>query len=168
MLNFAAVDRLELLQGYLRQRARVVSSVAVEIRKSQYKVANLHKVKLSDWFGDEIEIDKKYRDEIEAIRRHSFGGLEKKPTQHLGESETIYLIRNFPEYKQSIFLTDDADAYEFAQTSGIAAYSTCEVLRSICAEMEITPEEAFGLVQSMWEQDRNPLNRPDAAGWFCG
>lgn len=168
MLNFAAVNRLDLLQQHLRERGRVVAAVAREMRKSANHVPHLGSIDLRAWFGDEIEFDDAQDLVIEKMRRDVFGGSNREPLKHLGESQTLYLLQSAREFAGSAFLTDDESAYDHAKRQGVDARSTCEILREICALGDLSSAVAHELCTRMWELDRNPLRRPADAHWYEG
>lgn len=166
MINFAVVDQLELLHSHLRGRGKVFSSVAREIRKSSQMTPNLAKVNIPDWFGDVLQLDDDAAKAVERIRRNVFGGKPKEAFKHLGESETLHGMETLPELRGSTFLTDDEDAVLHARRQGIIVSTTCELLRAMCADGDMTSVRAHSLAGSMADQGRSLLEIPETHHWF--
>ena len=145
IVNFGHIDRLELLQGHLRDNGRVTQAVSAEILSSAMYVPALNSIDQREWFGDVIEVEGD-NGAVEGIRVHRFGGNRYHPKQHLGESETLYVIQFLPGYRDSIWITEDKSAYQFATKNGIAARNTFDVFKEMVAFGELTSTEAFGLM----------------------
>ena len=161
LCNFAVVDRLDLLRAFLNNRGRVVEAVAHELRASAERVPHLAQLDPVEWFGEPIRIeDEAEIRAVEVTRRGVFGGTAKKPLQHLGESQTLYIIGNRPEFHGSGWITDDNPAYQFARKRGILSRSTVDIFGSLVANGELTAEKAFELCVAIGALGQNPLNPP--------
>jgi predicted nucleic acid-binding protein len=160
LCNFATVDRLPLLRAHLNDRGRVVEAVAREIKKSGEHVPNLSKVDTAAWFGEPIRLDRDGQAEvIDVTRRGAFGGTAAKPLQHLGESQTLFVIQNLPEHSGSIWITDDRAAFNLAKKRGITTRDTVDVLRRLVANGDLSSQSAFEVCLSM-QVARSLLNPP--------
>ena len=163
LCNFAAVHRVDLLRGWLRERGRWTEAVEYEARKSSEYLPDLDLVLDEGWLGEPIEInDESALSQVEAIRKSVFGGLPEKPRQHLGEAETCFLIKQRPEFAESWWLTDDEDAYEYAVRRQIETLRTIDVMRNIVADGDLTPDSAFALMNAMADRDRGLFVPPSA------
>jgi hypothetical protein len=70
IINFAIVDRLDLLRICLHGQGRVVEAVHYEIGQSQSRVPHLHKLDREDWFGDAIRIEDEHEQQaVESMRK---------------------------------------------------------------------------------------------------
>lgn len=128
LCNFAVVDALTLLRKILDERGRWTDAVAQEADNSSSILPALRSVRTDGWLGDPVEVSKKHEvEEIHAIRRAVFGGGDK-PTKHLGEAQTCYIIKNWPSFAGSHWITDDRDAYEYARFQGIIAKRTADLM----------------------------------------
>jgi predicted nucleic acid-binding protein len=157
-VNFAWVDRLDLLGAYLGERGRLVEAVEYEVSRSKNHVANLHKLDIEVWFPEIVSFDDPAAQRgIENIRVQRFGGREAEPLQHLGESQAIYALTMVTEYRSSVMLTDDRPAYELAKGLRCMALHTVEILRAMTAFGEITAQEAFELAIAI--RDAGPDGR---------
>lgn len=166
MLNFAAVGRLSLLEEYVSGRGRVVEAVVAEIRDWTGRYPAL--AETSRWLQEPIRIEGDGPTRaVQLIRIGRFGGTATKPREHLGESETIYVLQNDSSFGLSVLLTDDHDAYRVAGALGLLRGSTVEVLQALVQRGELTPAEAYGLCLSMAERDRTLIGFPASLRAFA-
>lgn len=149
LCNFAAVNRLDLLEGWLRGRGRWAEAVAYESAQSAQVLPALDDLMVRKWLGEPIELDEEHAEDIERLRRVVFGGSLRKAREHLGEAQTCYLIDRVEEFRESWWITDDEDAYEYAVGRRITAYRTLDIMRHIVADQDIDAATAFTLMQSM-------------------
>lgn len=157
LCNFAAVDRLDLLEKVLDGRGRWTDAVAYEASKSSHYLPALGSLTHGAWLGEPIEVtdDTDIRG-IERIRRVSFGGRESKPTQHLGEAETCYLILNWAEFAGAWWISDDRDAVRFARMKGITTRETIDLMPIAVTNGDITSSDAYDLMHAMVANGRHP------------
>jgi predicted nucleic acid-binding protein len=167
MINFAVVNRLDLLKRSLGDRARATEAVVFEIGRSASMTPNLGSVDCRVWFGKPIEI-KRAADiaAVNLIRTARFGGRQNEPLKHLGESQTIHVLTTFREYAGSAIITDDGDAYRYAKSKGLTAKCTVDLLREMVLMGDVTAEEAFELAGQMESHDRTIVNYPMSAQDF--
>lgn len=154
LCNFAAVDALPLLRLVLDERGRWTDAVAQEADRSSATFPALRSVRKDGWLGEPIEVDN--RDEvarIDAIRRAVFGGGDK-PTQHLGEAQTCYIIKHWPGYGGSHWITDDRDAYEYARFQGITTRRTADLMSEAVECAHLSRSAAYELLHKMADSDR--------------
>jgi predicted nucleic acid-binding protein len=151
-INFALIDRLDLLRAFLGSRGRVTEAVEYEINRSKRHVAALGKVDVVEWFGVIIEIESDdARKAVQNLRKYSFGGTDEDELEHLGESQTIFVVTTVDEYKSSTVVTDDRAAYHLARGRGCLVKDTIGVLQHLSAIQEITPQEAFEIAVAIRE-----------------
>src|SRR5699024_9731626 len=93
LCNFAALGRLDLLEGFLRGRGRWTDAVAYEAERSgKYAYPKLATVAEAGWLHEPVEVvGDDANDHVEHLRRDVFGGDPDVPTMHLGEAQTCYL-----------------------------------------------------------------------------
>ena len=151
LCNFAAVHRLDLLRDFLRGRGRWTSAVAFEVARSSHWLPDLGGIEEGGWLDDPIDVED---DRVELVRRHHFGGSASKPLQHLGEAETCILITEHEQYRDSWWISEDADAVEYAQGRGITTYRTIDIMRMIVADGDLTAQAAFALMTDMYHSNR--------------
>ncbi|HQY97417.1 MAG TPA: hypothetical protein PLU83_10560 [Phycicoccus sp.] len=153
LCNFAAVDRIDLLETWLRGRGRWTEAVAFEAGRSANHLPDLRRLLDGRWLGEPIEFD---ADEdvrrIEHLRRDVFGGTGAKPLQHLGEAQTCHLLQTRSEWRESIWVSDDRDALDYARFIGVATMTTPLVLESLVAEGDVSEVEAARLLRGISER----------------
>lgn len=155
LCNFAAVDRLDLLKMILNERGRWTDVVAYEASRSSRYLPALVSLASDAWLGEPIEVtDDVDIQAIERIRRAAFGGRESKPTQHLGEATTCYLILNWAEFAGAWWISDDRDAIRYARLRGITTRETIDLMSIAVANGDITGSDAYNLMHAMAANDR--------------
>lgn len=155
MCNFASVDRLDLLSGWLRGRGRWTAAVAHEVTQSARVFPPLARVRSEGWLGKPIDFDAEAEIMmIERIRRVVFGGTSMHPLQHLGEAQTCYAIAETEAFRGAWWVTDDEDAYRYAYGRGIATYRTIDIVRNFVADGDQPASGGFDLMQAMADQGR--------------
>ena len=158
---FARAEELGVLEQYLRGKGRVVEAVSREISDSAGHVPSLRELDQQAWFGDPIPID----DEggiraVEGIRVAVFGGSKAKPREHLGESQTLHLLQTDDAYHDSIWLTEDREAYRFAQRQHITTRDTFGVLCDMVGYLDLSIDRAFEVSQRILEAGEPMLHEP--------
>jgi hypothetical protein len=165
--NFAAVDQLGLLRTSLHGSGRIVEAVEYEIDQSGGHVPNLKGLDTSEWFGDAISFqDENDQRAIESMRRVRFGGDDERPLEHLGESQTLHLLRTRPEFAGSVWMSEDGGALRVARTMGIVTRDSRGVLEELVAFNEISDAQAFEIAVAIDRADRPFLRMPTSARDF--
>jgi hypothetical protein len=150
LCNFGAVGRLDLLEGWLRGRGRWVEAVAREATQSADYIDGLQLIASDGWLGEPIEIsDPAAVRQVESIRRFSLGGSPNRPLQHLGEAQTCFVLAEDPAFAGSWWISDDEDAYEYANHRNIYAYRTIDIMKALVADGDLTSRQAFDLMVAM-------------------
>lgn len=160
---FAQAKELEVLEQYLRGNGRVVEAVSREISDSAKRVPGLMKLDQDAWFGDPIPIvgDKNVR-AVEGIRVAVFGGGKGKPREHLGESQTLHLLQADKDYQDSIWLTEDREAFRFAQRQHITTRDTFGILCDMVGYLDLSIERAYEVSQKILDAGEPMLREPDS------
>jgi len=155
LCNFACVNRLDLLRSVLRGRGRWTASVAYEASRSARLLTPLYRLPDEGWLGEPIEItDEGEIQRIERIRRAVFGGSVDRPTQHLGEAETCFLIKEWPWLRDAWWITDDGEALRHARFQGITTRETIDLLATAVVDGELAEQAAYALMQRMADEGR--------------
>lgn len=129
LCNFAAVDRLPLLEKLLDGRGRWTEAVAHEAKQSTVYLPRLRDIVAADMLGEPIAItDVREIAEVDRVRRAVFGGVASAPTKHLGEAETCVLIIMRREFHDAVWITDDRSAGAFARRKGITTKETFDLM----------------------------------------
>lgn len=160
IVSFSKANQLAVLEAYLGGKGKVVEAVSAEIKSSVAHTPNLWTLDQQVWFGDPIEISGKDKvQRIEGIRVAVFGGTKAKPREHLGESQTLFLLQE-KEFKDSVWITEDRDAYRFARRQRVVARDIFGMLSDMVGSREITSEQAFQICENILEADRGLLRPP--------
>ncbi|MGW5453065.1 MULTISPECIES: hypothetical protein [unclassified Nocardia] len=155
LCNFAAVDRVGLLRAILNGDGRWAEAVAEEARRSAAYLPKLAAALSGGWLGEPIEIDDEAEvRRVEQIRRAVFGGGEDKPLQHLGESQTCFLIAESGRFVGAWWISDDREAVRYAQMRGITTRETIHLMNAAVVEGLISDRDAFEAMRRMVELGR--------------
>ncbi|MEY9844931.1 hypothetical protein [Streptacidiphilus sp. MAP5-3] len=150
LCNFAAVDRVALLEKVLDGRGRWSEAVAREARLSTRHLPPLAGLAERGSLGEPVEIsDPDERTEVERLRRAVFGGDRRRPTQHLGEAETLTLITRRRDFRHAVWISDDRDAARYARRRGITTLETFDLVRAAVREQLVDAAEGHGLLLRM-------------------
>ncbi|SDU25471.1 hypothetical protein [Jiangella alkaliphila] len=154
--NFAAVDKLDLLEELLRGRGRWVDAIAYEASRSAAFHPKLASIADDGWLGDPIVItDEGEQYIVERTRRSAFGGDEREPLKHLGEAQTCHVLQHWEEFNGSYWITDDGAAAEYARDRSITTRETMDLISEAIADGAVTREEGFRILQAMRLAGRN-------------
>lgn len=164
LCNFAAIDQLAVLRDWLGDRGRWSEAVAAEAAKSAGHLPSLVQVENEGWLGQPISVtDQSSIIQIEGIRRHVFGGERTRPLQHLGEAQTLWLLQNVEEFAGAAWVSDDQDSLIFARQQGVRALDTCDVMRHLVADGDLTAPSAFAFLEAMAASGRDGVRLPSHA-----
>lgn len=155
LCNFAAIGQLDLLERLLRGRGRWTEAVAAEAAHSRGHLPDLERLS-EGWLGNPIEVAQTDAEawQIERIRRAVFGGRADQPTKHLGEAETIFLLRNRTNFDGARWVTDDRAAFEYARAQGLITKETVDLMSEAIAMADLAADEAFTLLRLMEDAGR--------------
>ncbi|MGI6872399.1 hypothetical protein [Amycolatopsis sp. 3B14] len=157
LCNFAAVDRLDLLESALNHRGRWTEAVAYEASRSVSSLPVLASVVSDGWLGEPIRIDAASDiQEVNRLRRAVFGGMDHEPLKHLGEAETCHLILNDDRFTGSWWISDDREALRYARFQGITTRETIDIVAIAVAHGDIAETQAFDLMRKMVQAGRSP------------
>lgn len=163
LCNFAAVHRLDLLEGYLRGRGRWAQAIAYEVGRSARYHPDLAGLAEAGWLGEPIVIDRpKDVEAVERIRRLTFGGSRSEPLRHLGESQTLWLLKQRGDFAGAWWISDDTDSLEASREERITTRETIDIMRGIVADGDLTAQEAYDLMHQMAAAGRH-LRLPSAS-----
>lgn len=155
LVNFAAVNRMDVVEAALRRRARWTQAVEHEVRCMANRYPPLTTMLTDKWFGNAIELDTDADyEEVNRIRM-ALGGVTANPLRHLGEAESIRAIQSRAELSGSILLTDDVSAGDFARRRGLVVWDTCLLLADAFSMAEVGCPEAYEVLLKMRQADRS-------------
>ena len=70
-------------------------------------------------------------------------------------AETCYVIKNWPEFVDSWWITDDREAIHYAKRQGIPTYETIELMAMAVNDGDIDEAAAFALMEQMMSSGRS-------------
>ncbi|WP_295697242.1 hypothetical protein [Lapillicoccus sp.] len=150
LCNFAAVDRLDLLEGWLRGRGRWTEAVAHEAQRSADHLPALVDVVRRGWLGEAVVVDlPKAVAAVEHLRRDVFGGTIDRPLQHLGEAQTCYLLQQNQAWAGAWWVSDDHDSLDYARFVGITTRETIDIVCGVFADGDLTASAGLELMRDM-------------------
>lgn len=163
LCNFAAVDRLDLLQAVLNGRGRWTAAVAYEASMSARFLPALGTLATGGWLEEPIEVTAKADiQQVNRIRRAVFGGSDDVPLKHLGEAETCFVIKEWTAFAGSWWISDDREALRYARFQGIATCETIELMSTAVVNGDIAEKQAFDVMILMGDKSRS-LRLPRSA-----
>jgi predicted nucleic acid-binding protein len=159
LINFAAVDRLDLLENRYGHRAGWTASVREEIRRGLRVAPYLRNVLDAAWLGEPIDIEGDSADlaQIDLLRR-ALGGGRASQLEHLGEAETIFYLEHHAS--NGIFVTDDRPAFDFAKNRNLFVLDSPGLLAECYSYDEIGCPAAYQLLEKMANEGRGSWYRP--------
>ncbi len=162
LINFALIRRLDLLVSYLGGNGRMTQAVRAEVTKSAAFVPALAQFDVEAHCGAAIVLNEPSDVQGVLLMRKRFAVQGDAPTKHLGESETLFLLKARPQFAMSRILTEDGDAYRAAGALGLLRHHTVEVFQSLVARGDVTAAQAFDLIEELTSNaaDRTLIARP--------
>lgn len=156
LCNFAAVGKTDLLGRILRGNGRWTEAVEFEARRSASYESDLKRLIASGEMGEPIEITNPADiEQIERVRRAVFGGTASQPLRHLGEAQTCHVLKQWPEFAGSWWISDDREALRYARFQGLATRETIDLIAMGVADGELTANGGFVLLEAMAEAGRS-------------
>jgi predicted nucleic acid-binding protein len=156
LCNFAAVDRLDLLEAVLLGSGRWTEAVAYEARRSSRTFPELAAISKAGWLGEPIEVsDEAEVTAINRIRRAVFGGTDAEPLKHLGEAQTCHIMKTRPEFAGSWWVSDDREALRYARRQGLTTYQTIDLVRIAVSHGDMPTSEGYALLHAMAAKGRH-------------
>jgi hypothetical protein len=75
--------------------------------------------------------------------------------QHLGEAETCFVIKEWAEFTDSWWISDDRDALRYARFQKIRTYETVDLVSLSVANGDVTVKDGFALLSRMADEGRS-------------
>lgn len=157
LINFAILDRLDLLRDLAQGNGRWCMSVAHECDRSARFLGRecLGTVggflKLLTPTPAELSLTQVYRSDL--------ADPWDKSHTHLGEAETVAIIETRGLSAQAVYVTDDSGAFRFASGKGITTIDTWDLLGLSERTQRITTEQRVAYEALMQAEGRSPARR---------
>lgn len=146
--NFAVVSRLDLLEKLFTGRAAWTDGTALEVRRAVRHSPSMAALLHCRWLGTPVAVGDAppAAQQVDRLRR-AIGGAASRPTEHLGEAQTIH--RLLEQQADGVFVTDDRQAADFAVRNGLTTMDTVDILRDAFDAGLVGCPEAYELLVAM-------------------
>jgi len=151
LVNFAIINRMDLLSRLVRQNGRWCATVARECERSANVPGLAALDDAGEIFGDPLFPEPaELQDTI--IIRNELAGPGDGPYQHLGEAETLAIVTR--RRLTCFFATDDAEAARLAAKNKIQTADTWRLLSLAYRQGWLDADTFWGYVQTIRGQGR--------------
>jgi len=158
LINFALLDRMDLLGRLSNGRAAWTAAIRRECRDSADVLDNDRLRRAGEIFGTPVRITDPRTVRETLLLLDQLRTPHDPAEKHRGEAETIALIA--VEHVESLFVTDDADARTRAKERGIRSVSTCQLLRLAIRIGALTAHDAWAAVCDLRRRGRTLHDSP--------
>ena len=154
LCNFAAVRRLDLVEGLLRGRRRWTDAVAFEVSRSAGHLPDLARIAVDGWLGEPIEVaDAREVDAIDGCAgRCSAAGRTSRSS--ISARRRPALLRNRPAVRRVDVGDQRPGSGAVRALPEIVTRETIDLVRDLVAEGDLVAETGFALLRSMAEHER--------------
>ncbi|CAO5169444.1 PIN domain-containing protein [Frankia sp. AiPs1] len=151
LVNFAIIDRMDLLERLVNGNGCWCASVEAECRRSARQpglevLSAAWRIFGSAWLPDPAEL------QDAMILRDGLTGPGDRRHQHLGEAETLAIM--IRRGVKGLFVTDDRGAIRLAARSGITAITTWHLLKAAVRASMIKADVLWGHTQALRDYPR--------------
>jgi predicted nucleic acid-binding protein len=126
LINFAIINRMDLLERLANSNGRWCATVATECAASASRPELAALSSAGGIFGEPLYPNAAEHQDI-VVLRDQLASPGDRPTQHLGEAETIAIVSK--RQLICIFVSDDRGAGRLATQNGITVVSTWHLLK---------------------------------------
>src|SRR5271154_6635774 len=151
LINFAIINRMDLLERLAKGNGRWCATVAAECAESGTRPELAALGGAQRIFGDPLFPDGAEHQDV-LVLRDQLAGPGDRPTQHLGEAETLAIIlrRQLPCF----FVTDDRGAARLATQKGVQVVGTWHLLKVAHRADMLDADTLWGYVQTLRAHSR--------------
>lgn len=168
LINFAHLDRLDLLEQLANGNGRWCATVARECAASARQpglagMRDARRIFGPPWFPDAAELleTRALRDELARPGDHAH--------RHLGEAETVAVMTH--RHVDGIFATDDNGAARLAARHGVRVVRTWGLLQLAARRDWVDADTVWGYVQALRARQRGAppgvTDRPSFDKWLA-
>ena len=151
LINFAIINRMELLKKLANGNGQWCATVAVECAESA-KYPGLAALNAAeDIFGEPLYPNPAEHQDVQVLRSR-LASPGDPPTKHLGEAETVAIIAR--RRLSGVFVTDDRDAARLATRNRITVTSTWRLLQLAHRKKWMDADTLWEYVQTLRANDR--------------
>jgi predicted nucleic acid-binding protein len=146
LINFAVINRLDLLERLANGSGRWCATVATECAESARQPGLAAMGGAGEIFGDPLYPDEAELQDVRVLR-DQLAGPGDLPTRHLGEAETLAII--IRRHMSCFFATDDHGAARLATKNRIGVADTWRLLKVANRKGWVDADTFWGYVQTL-------------------
>jgi predicted nucleic acid-binding protein len=166
LINFAIISRMDLLARLANGNGQWCATVAIECAESAKRPDLAALGGAGEIFGQPLFPDQAELQDIHVLR-DQLASPGDRPTQHLGEAETIAIIAR--RHLSCFFVSDDRGAARLAAQNGIAVVGTWHLLKVAHRKGWIDADTFWGYVLTLEGHSRERrqacgIARPSTSG----
>lgn len=161
--NFAAIDRLGILEDRWGHRAVWTDAVRDEVEEGRNHTSYMAKVLQCEWLGAPLSFLSSELSGIQNIRAR-FSSVNDPPEKNLGEAELIFAILRAGG---GSLITDDQIAASFARRKGITVLDTCDLMTDAFSMGTTGCPESYDVLRAMDAAGRQNVRIPSNHGQVC-
>jgi len=169
LINFAIINRMDLLARLANGNGRWCATVATECAESAKRPELAALAGAAEIFGEPLfPTNAEYQDV--RVLRDELAGPGDQPSKHLGEAETLAIVVR--RQYACFFVTDDRDATRLAAKHRVKAVNTWLLLSVAHRQGWLDADTLWGYVQTLGRHRRGaPLGVRDRLSfdkWLSG
>lgn len=146
LINFAIISRMDLLERLANGNGRWCATVATECAESARRPGLAALGGAQEIFGEPIFPDHAELQDVQVLR-DQLASPGDRPTQHLGEAETIAIIVRRQLW--CFFVSDDRGAARLAAQNGVTVVRTWHLLKVAHRKGWIDTDTLWGYVLTL-------------------
>lgn len=143
LINFALINRMDLLGRLANGNGRWCATVAAECTESAKRPELAALDGAAEIFGEPLFPDQAEHQDVRVLR-DQLASPGDPPTKHLGEAETIAIVVR--RQLKCFFVTDEADAARLAFNNGVQAVDTWRLLKVAYRQGWLDADTLWGYV----------------------
>ena len=151
LINFAIINRMDLLEGLANGNGRWCATVATECAESARLPELAALAGVGEIFGEPLFPSEAEHQDVRVLREQ-LAGPGDLPTQHLGEAETLAIIAR--RQLRCFFATDDRGAARLATMNNIQVIDTWSLLKLAYRARRVDADTLWGYVQTLERRER--------------
>ena len=167
LVNFAIINRIDLLERLANGNGRWCATVATECAESAARPELATLTGAREIFGEPLFPDAAEHQDVRLLR-DQLASPGDPPTRHLGEAETIAIIVR--RQLRCFFVSDDRSAARLATQNGIQVVRTWHLLKVAYRKGWIDADTLWGYVLTLDGNSRGTppgvWNRPSFDKWL--
>ncbi|MBO3089427.1 hypothetical protein [Cellulomonas dongxiuzhuiae] len=147
LVNFALINRVDVLQHIMSGRAAWCATVASECARSSVEPGLEGMASFVDTLGDPLYPETAAEHLQVRLLREELAVPGDPPTRHLGEAETLAILMS--RRLTGVFVTDDRGARRLAEIHEIRCYTTWDMLKLAGRIKLVDPDTLWGYLQTL-------------------